>query len=282
LSKPKTSASLVLRGLRSALTIALGVLIGVFFMQRWLIYHPQPNKVPLPAGDHYQGLTEVKLTARDGVRSCAWYWPIAPSARSVLFLHGNAGDRSDRLGHLRKLHELGLNVMALDYRGYGGSEGSPSEQGLYLDAEAALEWLQRHADGPLVYLGESLGTGVAVELALQHPPQALILEAPYDTLAAVGRHHFPFLPVQWLLRDRFDSASKIAEIRSPLLVLHGERDTVVPLARGRALFDRANQPKRLRQVAKTGHNDLRARMEQTYYDEIGAWLAQHEVPTLRR
>lgn len=266
------AAKVALRLAKSAAVIALGVCIGAFVMQRSLIYHPQAEAVALPLADLYPGLEDVGLTASDGVELCGWYWP-APDARfTVLFLHGNAGDRSNRLGLLRQLHERGLGVFALDYRGYGGSDGSPSEDGLYLDAEAAVDWLRAHTKTELVYFGESLGTGVTVELARRQPPAAVILQAPFDSLVQVGRHHFPFLPVQLILRDRFDSASKIGEVEAPLLVLHGVEDKIVPYERGEALFAAARGPKKWFSVPKTGHNDLRAVLGDRFYEEITEFL----------
>ena len=260
------------RAIASVLFIIGGVLTGVFFMQRWLIYHPQRAAVATPPTALFPGLRDVRLDAEDGVTLHAWYWPSEGNRPIVLFLHGNGGDRGHRRDVLRALHARGYGVFALDYRGYGGSGGAPSEDGLYLDAEASVKWLLGRGHDRLVYFGESLGTGVAVELAKRRPPAALILEAPFDSLTEVARHHFPWLPVRWLLRDRFESAAKIAAFDAPLLIIHGDDDRVVPQARGRALFEAATEPKTWVAVPNAGHNDLRSRLGDAYYDRIDAFL----------
>jgi len=191
-------------------------------------------------------------------------------------LHGNAGHRGHRLDWARGFHELGFGVLLLDYRGYGGSDGSPTEEGLYLDAEAAVAWLRRRPGG-MIYLGESLGSGPAIELALRHPPAALILHAPLASAVDVGRAAYPYLPVSWLLKDRYENDRKIGKVASPILVIHGERDSVVPLEQGRRLFDLSPGPKEWLSVPKAGHNDLAYTGGERYWSAIRAFLEKSVI-----
>jgi fermentation-respiration switch protein FrsA (DUF1100 family) len=156
------------------------------------------------------------------------------------------------------LRRLGLQVLLFDYRGYGGNPGSPSEGGLYADGRAARDYLLTRSDvaaSRLVYFGESLGTAVAVALAAERPPAAVILRSPFTSMMAVGQHHYPWLPVRWLLRDRFDSSSRIRAIHAPLLVIGGDADRVVPLQLSLGLYEAANEPKTLLVLKGADHND---------------------------
>ncbi|MEM1026161.1 MAG: alpha/beta hydrolase [Myxococcota bacterium] len=238
------------------LVLGLG-LASLFVLQRRLIYFPDPSVPGLPSVDREAGLKEVFFDSGDGVQLRAWHNPALPGAATVLILHGNGGHRGGRLDLIRHLLGLQLGVFALDYRGYGGSAGTPSESGLYTDAKAAVDWLESRGFDRLVYFGESLGTGVAVELALRRPPSKLVLQAPFDSLAAVGARAYPFLPVDWILRDRFASLEKIDRVEASLLILHGVDDRIVPIAHGRRLFDQAREPKRFIAIEGAGHNDLR-------------------------
>ena len=259
--------------LAASLTIAFTatVLVLLTSLQRKLIYFPDPTSVPLPAEDVRAGFQAVVIATVDGPKLQAWYRPAPVGTWTVLFLHGNAGNRSTRLDLLRRLVEMDLGVLALDYRGYGGSEGSPTEEGLYADAEAAAHWLSQRGVADIVYFGESLGTGVAVELARRLPPGRLVLQAPFDSLVAVGRRAYPFLPVSWLLRDRFASYEKIAQVHVPLLVLHGTEDRIVPIEHGRRLYARAPEPKRFVAIEGFGHNDLRTAGD-AFYRPLSTFL----------
>ena len=172
--------------------------------------------------------------------------------------NGNAGNRAYRSGLARAFREHGVAVLLFDYRGYGGNEGRPTEAGLAFDARAARAYLATRADVDpqrVVYFGESLGAAVAIGLAVEHPPAALVLRSPFTSLADVGRLHYPFLPVRWLLRDRFQSLERIAQIASPVLVIAGDRDSVVPLEQSRQLYAAASAPKRLVIISGADHND---------------------------
>ena len=173
-----------------------------------------------------------------------------------------------------------MSVFIFDYRGYGRSDGSPSEQGMYLDAEAALEYLGKRqgagGDNGLVYFGRSLGGAVAVEMATRHQPKALILESPFTSVGAMARRTHPllssFLPVGAVVRSKFDSLSKIGSVQSPVMVMHGDRDEIVPLDMGRQLFDAANEPKRFYTIENAGHNDTYLAGGNAYFDALASFL----------
>lgn len=226
-------------------------------IERSFIYFPERDLVGDP-GDYGLAFDDVTFTTDDGVELHGWFVP-GDSDVTWLWFHGNAGNISDRLENLRLLHdELAVSVFLIDYRSYGRSEGSPSEEGTYRDAETALAYLLWRPDvdpNRIVYFGRSLGAGVAVELATQRPPHALILESPVPSIPEMVRYHYRFLPIGWLIRTKYDSLSKIGDVRVPLLVLHGDRDEVVPFRGGQKLFEAANEPKQFYTIEDAGHND---------------------------
>jgi hypothetical protein len=203
---------------------------------------------------------EVRFAAADGTALHGWFLPGDAGRPLVVFCHGNAGNISHRLESLDLLHGLGLSVFIFDYRGYGQSAGTPSEEGTYADARGALAWLRQRGWTPaqMVYFGESLGAAVAVQLALEHPPAGLVLEAPFTSIAAMGRHHYLLLHLLlgWLLDARYDNLDKIDRVRSPLLIIQGEADSIVPPAMARRLYEAAGGPKTLRLIPGANHNDL--------------------------
>ncbi len=244
--------------------VAVAVAVAVFSFSRWgsvierrFIYFPDRDLIADPA-DMGLAFEEVRLAARDGVQLHGWFVP-GDSEVTWLWFHGNAGNISHRLDNLRRLHdELRVAVFLFDYRGYGRSRGTPSEEGTYLDAEAALAYLRSRDDvdvDRIVYFGRSLGAAVAVELATRHPPYAVILESPFPSIQDMARRTYPFLPVGRFLRTRYDSMAKVGRLAAPLLVLHGDRDDVVPLEAGRKLFDGAKEPKVFYAIRGAGHND---------------------------
>lgn len=252
---------------------AVLVLIA-WILQRRMIYFPDTRSVPLPGEYGQHGLREVTLRTEDGVALQAWYWPGA-RAGTVLFFHGNAGNRGDRAGYLRALHALGYGVLLPDYRGYGGSEGTPSEEGFYRDAEACLAWVRANAPGPTVYLGSSIGSGVACELAQRAPPAGLILQSGFSSLVDVARSAYPILPVGWLLRDRYENEAKIRDCACPLLVVHGDADRIAPMKHARRVFEAAREPKAWLEVPGAGHNDLVAVGGAVYWDAVRTFLDAH-------
>jgi len=223
----------------------LGVCLLIFAFQSRLIYFPSrdiwttPRDVGLPFED-------VHLTTDDGVAIHGWYVPRDSARATILLCHGNAGNIADRLTTMKLFHLQGLAVFAFDYRGYGRSDGTPSEQGTYADTEAAWRYLTRDRGLPpkrIVLFGRSLGGAVAIELATRRTPGALVVESTFTSLGDIGRLHYPFLPVGWLLSYRYDSIRKIGSITCPKLFAHGREDTLIPLANGRKLFDAAAEPK---------------------------------------
>lgn len=258
------------RFFRGLLLAYLGFVLLIYLVQRRLQYFPDPSPVDRPAGEDPKTLEELSLVAADRVRINAWYWP-GKRLDNILMFHGNAGHRGHRLDWARGFHQLGFGVLLLDYRGYGGSEGSPTEQGLYRDAQAALEWLSQKP-GRVVYLGESLGSGPAIELALRHPPAAMILHAPLSSAVDVGQAAYPFLPVSFLLKDRYENDRKISKINCPVLIIHGERDSVIPFQLGRRLFDLASFPKDWLAIPQADHNNLAEIGGRLYWDTIQYFL----------
>ena len=239
------------------LAVAATVTGAFWALQRRLIYLPGTSPAP-PAATVLDGAEDVELTTSDGLRLGAWWLPSRdPEAPAVLVAPGNAGSRDLRAPLARALADRGVSVLLLDYRGYGGNPGSPSEEGLARDVRAARRWLLDAGVGQdrLVYLGESLGCGVVTELALEHPPAGLVLRSPFPDLAAVGSHHYPFLPVRALLRDRFPVAENVARIEVPTVVVLGTADSVVPPEQSRAVADAAAGLRALVEVPGADHND---------------------------
>jgi uncharacterized protein len=235
--------------------------IGLLWaFQRRLIYLPAPRTVP-PAASVLPGAEEVTFETADGLRLGGWFVPAegreAPRT-AVLVCNGNGGNRSLRAPLAVALARMGLHVLVFDYRGYGGNPGQPTEAGLATDARAALDYLVGRPEvdpARVVYFGESLGAAVALRLATERPPAALVLRSPFASLAEVGQLHYPLVPVSLLLRDRYDSAALAGRLAAPLLVVAGGRDRIVPASHSRRLFAAAPQPKRLVVVDGADHND---------------------------
>ena len=239
-----------------ALVYATVVAIA-YLAQRRLTYFPDPTRV-VPAEVGLKGVTEETLTAPDGTRLITWYAPAPPGRPTLLYFHGNAGGLSGRSYRFERYRNAGFGVMMLSYRGYSGSSGSPSETANYADARLAYDSLIARGLKPqdIFLYGESLGSGVATQLATQVPVAGVVLDAPYTSIVDVGAAQYPFLPVRLLLTDRYDSASRIARINAPLLILHGARDQVVPVTMGRKLNELAREPKRYVEFPAGGHVDL--------------------------
>jgi uncharacterized protein len=236
--------------------------IGLLWaFQRRLLYLPAPRTVP-PAASVLPGAEEVAFDTADGLRLGGWFVPAeAREARpgpAVLVLNGNGGNRSLRAPLAAALARMGLAVLLFDYRGYGGNPGHPTETGLAADARAALDYLTGRPEvdpARVVYFGESLGAAVALRLATERPPAALVLRSPFASLAEVGQLHYPLVPVSLLLRDRYDSVALAGRLAAPLMVVAGDRDRIVPAGHSRRLFAAAPQPKRLVVLEGADHND---------------------------
>jgi fermentation-respiration switch protein FrsA (DUF1100 family) len=246
----------VARWLFTRALLLLLVINGVmFFQQPRITFYPFS---PLEATPAQWGLPyeDVQLMTADNVRLHGWYLPHPAASDTLLFLHGNGGNISHRRESLAIFHRLGLNVLIIDYRGYGQSEGSPGEQGLYLDALAAWDYLTRQrgtSADQIIIFGRSLGGAVATELATQVSPAALILESTFSSARDMAREFFPRLSYLVLLRYRFDSEAKIAKVKAPLLMLHSAQDEIIPYPLGRKLYAAATQPKCFVEL-RGGHN----------------------------
>jgi len=202
------------------------------------------------------GAAEVWLTTRDGVKLNAW-WVAPPNSRiSTVFFHGNGGNLTHRLDHMRAIAAAGSALLMLDYRGYGKSEGKPSESGLYADADTAYQWLvdRGYTAKQIVIHGESLGTAVAVDLASRKPCAGVVLEAPFNSAAQVAASVLPV--VGPLVMRKFDSKAKIGRIRAPMLFMQGDRDEVIPYRLGRDLYNAAQEPKSFWTIDGAGHNNM--------------------------
>jgi len=226
-------------------------LVGALYLfQRDLLFLPDTSR-PSVLRAALPGLKEVTLTTADGLGLLAWHVPAPAGRPTILYVHGNGGHIGYRADRAAALSGAGYGILLVEYRGYGGNPGPPSEDGFHSDAEAGLAFLTAQGIAPsrVILYGESLGSAVAVRLAAETaarggPVAALVLEAPFTSIADVAQHHYPFVPARQLVKDRFDAVSRIAGVKAPLLVLHGERDRVVPIAYGRALFEAASEPKR--------------------------------------
>lgn len=229
-------------------------LCGLTIFQRRLQYFPDRRLVD-PAQAGMSGVEDLRLTTNDGETLIAWYLPAKDGHPLILYFHGNGGALVDRVPRFRALAASGYGLLAISYRGYGGSTGSPSQKGLMEDGETAyLEARARGNDGDhIVLMGESLGTGVAIALAATHEAAALVLDSPYSSAVEVAAAHYPIFPVNSLMFDRFRSDLVIGDVHIPVLVLHGDEDDVIPINLARRLFDLANEPKTFMLVSGGKH-----------------------------
>jgi uncharacterized protein len=251
--------------------VAYAVIVAaVYLFQRNLQYFPDTMR-PTPADAGLEGFEEIVLPTADGETLVAWHAPAPPGRPTIVYFHGNGGalwHRSDRFSLFRR---TGFGVFGLNYRGYGGSSGSPSETGLIADALTAIDHLESLGVDRtrLVYFGESLGSGVAVQAAVARPPRAVVLEAPFSSAADVAARVYWWLPARLLMKDRFDSLAVVGKVEAPLAVIHGDRDDIVPIDLGRRLLAAANDPKRLFLLAGKGHNTP---LEPSVWDEVVEFL----------
>lgn len=246
--------------LKSVIIIAVliygALLAAMYLFQRALQYFPDTTRT-LPAQAGLGQAEEVTFQSDDGERLLAWYVPPRDGKKLVLYFQGNAGGLDLRADRFKWLTADGTGLLALRYRGYGGSTGSPSEDGLIRDARAAYRFASaRVPENRIVLFGESLGTGVAIALGAEQPSAGVILDAPFTSAADVAASVYPFAPVRWLMKDPFHSDRRIGRITAPLLVLHGELDRIIPIRFAERLFALANEPKRMVRFAQGGHVNL--------------------------
>jgi fermentation-respiration switch protein FrsA (DUF1100 family) len=240
-----------------AVATAFGGFVALMYLtQRALMYHPETFRTP-PAMAGLPDVQEIVLDTADGEKVIVWYAPPRRDLPLVLYFHGNAGSLRNRSDRFRALVKDGYGLVALSYRGYGGSTGRPSEAGMITDAQAAYAFATaRVPPERIVVFGESIGTGVAVALAATQRIGRLVLESPFTSTADVAARVYWYLPVRFLMKDQFRSDQRISKVTAPLLVVHGERDQVVPIALGERLFALANEPKRFERFPAGHHVDL--------------------------
>ncbi len=223
------------------------ILLLVWAFQEKLIYAPTRDVFTDPRKAHGLDFEDLELVAEDGVRIRVWYTPAANPRAVLLFCHGNGGNLAHRVDVIKGYHDLGLSSLLFDYRGYGRSEGRPSEQGTYLDAQAAWDFLvdQRGIDpGRIILIGRSLGGPIAAHIAAKFRPAGLSLEAAATSAAEAGQQMFPFLPVSLLLRHRYDTVAWLRDVTCPVMVSHGTRDREIRFSHGQRLYEAAREPKR--------------------------------------
>jgi fermentation-respiration switch protein FrsA (DUF1100 family) len=250
---------------------AVGILV---WQQRRFLYVPDMRRPDASAAAAVKA-EPVTVRTADGLDLLAWLALAADAAQPVvLYLHGNGGHIGYRAGRFARLSSFGWGVLLLEYRGYGGNPGTPTELGLIDDARAGYTYLRGLGLSPqrIVLWGESIGTGVAVRLASEVAVGAVLLESPYTSITAVGQRRFPWVPVAWLLRDRFDLLGRIDAVHAPLLVMTGARDHVIPPDMGRAVFAAAHEPKMFWLAPHAGHNDL---VEAGAFDVVRGFIRQH-------
>ncbi len=229
----------------SSIVIAyIVVLVFIYFYQRNLLYHPSENNYQ--NSEVQFNYEEVNIDVESEIKLKSWLInKDFKKFKTLLIFHGNAGDLSNRIYKLNELNKLEINILLISWRGFSGNKGSPTEKNLYKDAEAAIKWLNKKNvnNNQIILYGESLGTGIAVEMAKKNNFNSVILESPFTSIENSAKIYYPYLPVKYLLKDRYDTISKIKMVESPIMIMHGEKDDVVPFSMGKELFEKANKPK---------------------------------------
>jgi uncharacterized protein len=262
--------------------VYLGVIIVLSALENWMVYHPIPATEewfdPVDFGLNAQ---DVELHTAEGTRLHAWWCPVDPAnshpPRTLLYCHGNAGNLSHRgfiIPNWQKY--LNVSVLIFDYPGYGKSAGKPNEQQCYAAADAAYDWLTQTKNVPpeqLLIYGGSLGGGVAIDLASRRPHHALIVAKSFTSLPDVGQRIYPWLPVRWVMRNRFNNLTKIGKCHQPVFITHGTADDLVPFVLSQRLYEAANEPKRFCILEGLNHNDP---LPPTMFQELREFLERHE------
>tara|TARA_B100001250_G_scaffold179216_1_gene154076 strand:- start:1511 stop:2323 length:813 start_codon:yes stop_codon:yes gene_type:complete len=222
--------------------IYLTVTLIIFFFQRKIMYHPGVDSY-LDEKNLSHKIEKVTIESENPL--VGWHYEKNKSFKTLLFFHGNAGKLDNRIYKLNEFAELNLNYLIFAYRGFSGNKGNPSENGLYKDAESANIWLNSKgiSDNKIIIYGESLGTAVAIELSQNKKFAGIILESPFTSMVDLGKKYYPIFPVQLLLKDKYESKKKINNISSPILIIHGKKDKIVPFYMGEKLYELANKPK---------------------------------------
>ncbi len=256
----------------SIIQVYLLVLLGVFFLQDDFLYYPSKRPLPDPAiiAPSYQ---KVQIKTQDNLDLVAWYAPAKKGKPTLLEMQGNADSLYYRLQLAQPYLDAGWGIFLLGYRGFSGNPGKITEKGLYLDANAAWNYLIQHQvnNHCIILYGTSLGTGVVVETALSHQAAALVLQSPYTSIPAVAQLHYPFFPMRWIMKGQYNSLAKIKNVHTPVLILHGKKDQLIPVQYGETLFIAANSPKQFIAFNDVGH-------ENWDFNQLGAIVMQWVLP----
>ena len=224
-------------------TFYLFILLFMFLFQRSFMYHPDvKNSDDVQINFNYK---EVFIESEKNILLKSWFSFSDTNKKTILFFHGNAGTLDARIYKLNELKKINTNFLIISWRGFSGNNGKPTEQGLYKDAQKAVEWLEKKGINKknIILYGESLGTGIAIELATKDEYSGIILESPYTSMIDMGKRFYPFLPISILQKEKYNSLKKLSMIKSPILVLHGKSDKLVPFYMGKKIYDAANEPK---------------------------------------
>tara|TARA_E500000331_G_scaffold356790_1_gene416275 strand:+ start:139 stop:963 length:825 start_codon:yes stop_codon:yes gene_type:complete len=219
------------------------ILSFTYIFQRNLLYHPNENNY---SGDELLvSVEKVVIKTSDNIELISWYHKKNENYKTILFLHGNAGTLENRIHKINHFKHMKVNFIILAWRGFSGNKGKPTEDGLYEDARSAIKWLKSNNtfEDDVILYGESLGTAVAVEVAQNKNFAGVILESPFTSMIDAGKNKYPFLPIKFLLKDKYESVSKIKNIKTPILIMHGKKDDLVPFAMGKKMYETANEPK---------------------------------------
>lgn len=252
------------------------LVVGTYYLQRRLMYFPDPTRVS-PADIDLGNVDEIVLETPDRERVVAWWGRAQAGRPTLLYFHGNAGNLESRSERIRKYMAEGLGVFIMSYRGYGGSTGEPSEPANIADAKLAHDVLAGKGVDPsdIIVYGESLGSGVAVQVAAEKPVGGLILDAPYTSMVDLAGLHYPYLPARWLMTDRYETDRHIRRVKAPLLILHGEADDIIPIELGRRVFEAAPGPKEMATFPGAGHADHYLFGS---YDAVYGWIRNLRAP----
>ena len=234
------------------LTVILAVFLIIYFFIITLTYIFQRNLLYHPTENNYSGdpllvpIKKIKIKTKDNIELVSWYHKKENQKfKTILFLHGNAGSLENRIHKINHLNNIKINFLIFAWRGFSGNNGKPTEKGLYEDAKSAIKWLKNNGtdDKDIILYGESLGTAIAVEIAQNKNFAGIILESPFTSMVDAGKEKYPFLPVRFLLKDKYESNLKIKNINIPILVMHGKVDNIVPFYMGKKMYELANEPK---------------------------------------
>lgn len=257
--------------------IILFIVIFPKFIEKRLIFHPDRGNHSITPDVYGLEYDDVTFRTEDGLNLNGWFVPGKKSSsvedlHTLLWFHGNAGNINNRLENIKMLHDrVPVNVFIIDYRQYGKSEGKVSEQGTYIDAGAALTYLHSRKDinhEKIIFFGRSLGSAVAIDLAVKENCCALILETPFTSIKEMGKELYPLLPINLFLRTKYGSLSKIGDVKVPTLIMHGDKDELVPFEQGRKIYEAANEPKEFYTIPGANHNDTYIVGGEEYFDTI--------------